>query len=184
MFREEGLDDLNTSVHIIREGEKALLPGMGIEDSRNRKRESEQEVAGEKNANGKRSASKPVGGGLFSKLGKATGPGPGATPRPAMPVSTTAPPPAFSTLPRAALIILLVAMVVPGFRYGSDSDKIMMAGADADIIRSAEMVENGSLIEGRQTSPTAVCTRWAHQGISKKSAGCVFPRLHNVQLQM
>jgi len=165
VFREEGLDDLNTSVHIIREGE--IAPDIGIDDVR---REDFQD---ERNVNGKRNA--PKAGGLFSrsKLGKSTGSEPG--PRTTMPASTTAPPPPFSTLPRAALIILLVAMVVPGFRYGGGNDKVMMGGADADVIRTAEMVENGSMIEGRQASPTSVCTRWAHQGMFEppQDSGCV-----------
>jgi hypothetical protein len=31
------------------------------------------------------------------------------------------------------------------------------------VIRASELVENGSVIEGRQNSPTSICTRWSHQ---------------------
>jgi hypothetical protein len=155
VFREEGLDDLNTSVHIIRDGEQTILPGTGHEDIRKQR----LEVGSGGDGNGKATVPKP--GGFFSKLGKASGPGLGS--RATTPSPNAPPPPAFATLPRAALIILLVAMVVPGFRY-SGSERVIIAGADADVIRTSEMVENGSLIEGRAASPTAVCTRWAHQG--------------------
>ena len=76
--------------------------------------------------------------------------------------SANAPPVSFTSLPRVALLIMLIAVVVPAFRYGDDSG--FAGGADADVIRTAEFVENGSAIEGRQSSPTAVCTRWAQQG--------------------
>lgn len=135
MFKEEGLDDLNTSVHIIREGESA--PDLGPEIVH-------------------RGTIAPKDGGL-SKLGTKSIPG-------LKPANSSAPPSAFSTLPRAALIVFLIAMVLPGFRYGSDGDGTM-AGAEADVIRGAPMVENGSMIEGRDTSPTDTCTRWAHQGM-------------------
>ncbi len=53
---------------------------------------------------------------------------------------------------------------MPGFRYGGE-DKINISGADAGVIREAELVENASAIEGRQNSPTDVCTRWSQQGM-------------------
>jgi hypothetical protein len=58
----------------------------------------------------------------------------------------------------------LIAVVVPGFRYGGEG-KININGADAGVIREAELVDNASAIEGRQNSPTAVCTRWSEQSM-------------------
>lgn len=142
VFREEGLDDLNTSVHIIREGESA--PDIGPPSP---------------HIHSSTKASKA--GGVSSKLGTVSGPGLGGTKA----ANSSTPGPAFTTLPRAALMIMLIAMVVPGFRYGSDSNgnTVSMPGVEADVIRSAEMVDNGALIEGRAESPTDTCTRWAHQ---------------------
>lgn len=78
--------------------------------------------------------------------------------RPSIKAAASAPPALLPTFPRVALIVLLICVVVPGFRYS-----VNIGGVDGGVIRAAEMVENGSMIEGRQNSPTAVCTRWAHQ---------------------
>lgn len=91
----------------------------------------------------------------FSKLMKG--------PRPQIRTASSAPPSSFSTLPRAALLAFLVAVVVPGFRYTSGKEHINISGADAGVIRNSELVDNGSTIEGRANSPTDICTRWAHQ---------------------
>jgi hypothetical protein len=81
--------------------------------------------------------------------------------RPTIRTTASAPPGMFPTIPRAALIVLLICVVVPGFRYSGGGENI--SGADAGVIRTPELVENGSMIEGRQNSPTAICMRWAHQ---------------------
>ncbi len=151
VFREEGLDDLNTSVHIHQEGEKSLLHDLRIENAKRLDTHSEEVLSTSVDKD-----RPPTPGGLFSKLGRGS--------RMSMTATSNAPPSSISSLPRAALLIMLIAVVVPAFRY-SGEDKIIVSGAEADLIRTAELVDNGSAIEGRQTSPTAVCTRWAHQGV-------------------
>ncbi|KAH8586172.1 hypothetical protein B0O99DRAFT_495809, partial [Bisporella sp. PMI_857] len=66
----------------------------------------------------------------------------------------------FSTIPRTAMIVFLIALVVPGIHYGTGKDKINMSIAEAGVITRAELVENGSMIEGRKDSSIDVCTRW------------------------
>lgn len=79
------------------------------------------------------------------------------------------PPTAFSTIPRVALLVFLIAVVVPTFVYsGRLQNNIHIVngnGADAGVIRGSELVDNGSRIEGRANSPTSVCTRWSHMSI-------------------
>ena len=82
---------------------------------------------------------------------------------PAMETATTAPPGLFPSIPRVGLIVLLICVVMPGFRYRGGTQSSLLSGADAVVIRTPELVENGSEIEGRQNSPTEVCTRWSHQ---------------------
>ncbi|KAI9051121.1 hypothetical protein LZ554_005224 [Drepanopeziza brunnea f. sp. 'monogermtubi'] len=79
--------------------------------------------------------------------------------------SATALPGNISSIPRFALIAVLLALVVPGFRYtgGEGRDSAAGAGADAGVIRSPEFVDNASTIEGRASSPTDICTRWSNQ---------------------
>ena len=98
----------------------------------------------------------------YSKLAKGS--------RPMIKSSATAPPGSFSSVPRVALIAFLIAVVVPGFRYSGGANKVNIGGADAGVIRTAELVENASTIEGRADSPTSTCTRWAHQSKSIGSA--------------
>jgi hypothetical protein len=69
------------------------------------------------------------------------------------------------------MIVFLIAVVIPGFRYSTGKDKINISGADAGIIMRAELVENGSAIEGRQDTATDVCTRWAHMGMAEVPQG-------------
>lgn len=80
--------------------------------------------------------------------------------RPTIKTAASAPPGLFPTVSRAALIVLLICVIVPGFRYSGGGN---IGSADAGVIRTPELIENGSMIEGRQNSPTAVCTRWSHQ---------------------
>jgi hypothetical protein len=153
VFKEEGLDDMNRTVHSVPGEEKKFLPVLEDEDSKRKytKSEGSDGDKDEDKENGKK-----VGQPWYSKLGKGS--------RPVIKSSSTAPPGSFSSIPRVALIACLIAVVVPGFRYGGE-DKINISGADAGVIREAELVENASTIEGRQNSPTAVCTRWSHQSM-------------------
>ncbi len=154
MFREEGLDDLNTSVHHD--------PGVDIntlqeEDAEDVKAYDLQQdgILKERDQNG--NIQKSGGQAWYSKLAKG--------PRPLIRTSATAPPGSFSSVTRVALIAFLIAVVVPGFRYGGGADRVDLPGADAGVIREPELVDNASTIEARQNSPTSICTRWSHQSM-------------------
>ncbi|KUJ20293.1 uncharacterized protein LY89DRAFT_579414 [Mollisia scopiformis] len=148
-FREEGLDDLTTSIYHDLQNYNFSPPLIKKEDSNDKKRKFEEPLKeNEQKGNSKKS------GTWYSKLAK--------TPRPMVKSSATAPPGIFTTIPRVALIVFLIAIVVPGLRNRGDSE-VNMNGADAGVIREAELVENASAIEGRANSPTSICTRWANQ---------------------
>ncbi|KAH8663007.1 hypothetical protein BGZ60DRAFT_380019 [Tricladium varicosporioides] len=158
IFKEEGLDDLSTSVHPSHAATKAILP-LPIAGTQNGSN-SRSGIAGVSNTDAKEtpetsSDNKEGQAGWYSKLVK--------TPRPQIESATASPSRSFSSLPRITMIALLIAVVIPSFRYSSGGDHTNILGADAGIIRAEELVENGSLIEGRASSPTDVCTRWAHQ---------------------
>lgn len=159
VFREEGLDDLSTSVYRDphdNPNETATIPPATIkkEDSNEKKRKFEEplkEIGQKSNVNEREKK-----GGWYSKLAKGQ--------RPMVKNSATASPGSFTSIPRVALIVFLIAIVVPGLRSKGDTE-VNMNGADAGVIREAELVDNASAIEGRANSPTSVCTRWAQQGM-------------------
>lgn len=154
IFREEGLDDMNTSIHPSHPASKLHKQISADEEAKDAKISLESKESILKKEDTKDSQ---VGGDAawFSKLMKG--------PRPQIRTASSAPPSSFSTIPRVALLAFLVAVVVPGFRYTSGKDHINISGADAGVIRNSELVDNGSTIEGRANSPTDICTRWAHQ---------------------
>ncbi|KAL3427982.1 cell wall anchored protein [Phlyctema vagabunda] len=80
--------------------------------------------------------------------------------RPTIRTASSAPPSSFSTMHRVALIAFLIALVVPGLLPGKDNSNV--GTADAGVIPVANLVDNGSLIQSRQ-SATDVCTRWTQQ---------------------
>jgi hypothetical protein len=151
VFREEGLDDVNSHTrHITFEHAKApsVVERQVMEDEK-------PGVTFDhilKDLEHKNTGTEASKKGLFSIL---------RGPRPNIKTAASAPPGSIPTVPRAALIVLLICVVVPGFRYSGGGANIN--GADAGVIRTAELVENGSVIEGRQDSPTSICTRWSHQ---------------------
>lgn len=148
VFREEGLDDLTTSVYHDLHEYDFSTPSTPKEDSNEKKRKFEDPLKeNEQKGNSKK-------GGWYSKLAK--------NPRPMVTSSATAPPGSFTSLPRVALIVCLIAIVLPGLRNSGDTE-VNMNGADAGVIREPELVDNASAIEGRADSPTSICTRWAHQ---------------------
>ncbi len=151
VFREEGLDDLTTSVYRDLDASDISPPAIKKEDSNEKKRKFEEPLnENEQKGNSKKS------GGWYSKLAKG--------PRPIVKTAASAPPPSFTTIPRVALIVFLIAIVVPGLRNRGDTE-VNMNGADAGVIMKAELVDNASAIGGRANSPTSVCTRWAHQSM-------------------
>lgn len=154
VFREEGLEDMEHSVHRC-EGTKERTLNIREEDTTEsnvtfdgilKALEHKEQM---EHPEGSTHASLP----WYSKIGRGS--------RPKITTAASAPPSLFSSIPRVALIVFLIALVVPGFRYGGDSN-VNIPGADAGVIMRAELVENGSLIEGRQLSSTEICTRWAH----------------------
>ncbi|KAF4621544.1 hypothetical protein G7Y89_g14528 [Cudoniella acicularis] len=152
IFKEEGLDDLTTSIHPSHHATNPTpLPIIGTRDG-------PQKISGVSNM----ALKEDVGASnneeestWYSKLVK--------NPRPQIKAASAGPPGSFSTLPRAVSIVLLIAVVIPGFRYSNGEDKVNISGADAGVIKTEELVDNGSMIEGRANSPTDICTRWAHQ---------------------
>lgn len=144
VFREEGLDDLRWQPPL----DHSKIPSI-VEPAAERQPKvtfdhilKDSELTDKGNEETKKS--------LFGKL---------RGPRPTIKTAASAPPGLFPTVPRAALIVLLICVAIPGFRYSGSG----IGAADAGVIRTSELVENGSVIEGRQNSPTSVCTRWAHQ---------------------
>lgn len=182
-FKEEGLDDLSTSVHSVPvpESQEKLEDILAKERQLSRKRQGrsldrtdEREDDGDsihdsllsegsekENTRENHQAHKKSGSAAW-KFGF------GQRKRPMIKSSATAPPGSFSSLPRVAMLVFLIAVVVPGFRYTTNVDggksQVVMGGADAGVIgRKPELVENASTIAGRANTPTDVCTRWAHQ---------------------
>ncbi|KAK0104661.1 hypothetical protein ONS95_004936 [Cadophora gregata] len=157
VFREEGLDDLSNSVY--KDGPDIDLGSLheGDEDGFTMEADGDKNGGVVKESRYDQNCVKDGGAGQpwYSKLSRGS--------RPVIKSSATAPPGSFSSIPRVALIVFLVAVVVPGFRYGGGEDKVNIGGVDAGVIRTAELVENASTIEGRADSPTSTCTRWAAQ---------------------
>ena len=77
---------------------------------------------------------------------------PGSKGRPRVKSASGSPPRAVAGLHRIAMIAMLIALVVPAFNYCSRQSAVDMSGAEA-----------GPLLRKRETSPTDVCRRWAHQ---------------------
>jgi hypothetical protein len=158
-FREEGLEDLNTAIHPSHpayESNKSDLESSPMQDPKDFKASSETirtSTEGKDRSDATRTSIDSSR--WISSFFKGS--------RPTVKSSSTAPPGPVSSLPRVALIAFLIAIVVPGFKYSSGNGQAMMGGADAGVIRTGELVDNGSVIEGRANSPTDVCRRWAHQ---------------------
>lgn len=158
-FKEEGLDDLNRSVHpSFHNATNIPTPPNKAESFKSTKTTFDEILGDDDDKENSDAKQRREHAGWYSKIVKGQ--------RPVIRSSATAPPGSFSSVSRVALIAFLIAVVVPGFRYSSGSEKINISGADAGVIPEGILVDNGSTIEGRDNSPTDVCTRWAHQGTS------------------
>ena len=167
VFKEEGLDDLHVQLHPPHiELEYARSPRIEERDREKPKITFDHILKDleHKNEDEEGEMSKKAGG--FFGFGKLRGG------RPQIKTAASAPPGMFPTIPRVALIVLLICVVVPGFRYSGGAESI--GAVDAGVIRTPEMVENGSMINGRQDSPTTVCTRWAHQAANVNGTLYIF----------
>jgi hypothetical protein len=155
VFREEGLEDLNRSVHPAHNARTDTIPTTEHEETRGRNTTFDDILRDVKQKDPDDSEKKPRTSSWYSKMA-----------RPKIKGPVTTPPGTFSTIPRTALcIVFLIACVIPGFRYSTGRDKVNISGAEAGVMMRAELVENGSAIEGRQNSPTDICTRWSHMGM-------------------
>ncbi|RDL42076.1 Uncharacterized protein BP5553_02055 [Venustampulla echinocandica] len=157
LFREEGLDDLDNTIHpSSRSFTKTSTWAAGIDNARDTNSQADKsiDIGGKKQC--PKSSSSDDGYERYSRVVKPTQTVNSAA---AMPASSLA------TIPRAALVVILIALFVPTFR-SKIGVEVNINGADAGVIRTAELVENGSSIEGRANSPANVCTRWAHQAAS------------------
>ena len=157
VFREEWLDDVNCSVHspIGIDKRKCSIPTIELEETRGRNVTFDDILMDIEDKEHKVSESMRQKKGhapWFSKMA-----------RPKIKTTASAPPGSFSSLTRVTLLVFLIAVVVPGFKYSGGREKVF-GGADAGVMLKGrkELVENGSVIEGRQNSPTDVCTRWSH----------------------
>lgn len=155
VFREEGLDDSHGSVSRTEGESPETVPATDFMMNADRDNETFDGILKDSELSSAEPAKKAGNIAWLAKLAKGQ--------RPHLRSSASAPPGAFSTVSRSALIVFLIALVVPAFRYGSGKDNINISVAQAGVIRASEHVENGSLLEGRQATPTSVCTRWAHQ---------------------
>lgn len=157
VFREEGLEDLNRSVHPSHDARTDTIPTTEHEETRGKNTTFDDILRDVEQKDSDDLGKKPRTSSWYSKMA-----------RPKIKGAVTAPPGAFSTIPRTAFIVFLIACVIPGFRYSTGREKVNISGADAGVIMRAELVENGSAIEGRQESPTDICTRWSHMGMLQR----------------
>jgi len=161
IFREEGLDDLEHTVHpshlLQNDRKRSVSVAQGGDSDQHDKNDTFDGILKDlefKESSEESKKTRPSA--WFPKLGK----------RPRISSASSAPPGTFSTIPRTAMIVFLIAVVVPGFRYSNGKDKVNISGADAGVIMRPELVENGSMIDGRQESSADVCTRWAGQSMN------------------
>jgi hypothetical protein len=83
-------------------------------------------------------------------------------PRPMIKTSASTPPATFTSFTRVAMISLLIAVVIPGYRNIGREGDIPADGVGAGVIgRRAE--SKFQPLETRADTPTDICTRWSHQ---------------------
>lgn len=75
--------------------------------------------------------------------------------------SASSAPTGLATLPRVAMIVFLLGLVIPGF-LGSGKNGIPADGANAGVIKAREADGAGGVWR-REDSTTDTCTRWSHQ---------------------
>ena len=154
VFREEGLDDLDHAGHHTQEP----IPNADTDNRKYGHITFDAKLKGQEQNENVGDKKKQEASTWFSRIAKPS--------RPTIKSAASAPPGSLYTLSRSALIVSLIALMVPGFRY-STGIKSNISGADADVIRRSVLVDNGSTLEGRQNSPTSVCTRWSHQSTNR-----------------
>lgn len=155
MFREEGLDDLNTSVYHAPESTL-----NAVQDRRPEEHTKYGTVTFDKIL---KDIPKPQSVEIKKEGRSAWLPKMAKGSRPMIKSSASAPPGSFPTLSRTALIVFLIALVVPGSQY-LGKEKVNVVGADATPTLLRESIG----MNKRENSNTDVCTRWAHQGMSNK----------------
>ena len=153
VFKEVGLDNLDDDVHHSQVAKEAAVPDVEIEHPKQQSITFDDIVKDvEKSEKTEKKSSNQA---WLSKIGKVT--------RPMIKTSSSAPPGSLTTIPRLALIAILIAVVVPGFRPSGGEESVIVGGVNAGITRTAKLVESWSTIEGRTDGPTDICTRWGHQ---------------------
>ena len=162
VFRELGLDDLD---HTVYHGPEVIEHSVPEPTNREEKDERSsrqgnvtfEDILKDIPQRGEEdNVKKHTNAGWLPKLSRGA--------RPMIKSSASAPPGGFPTLSRSALLVCLIAVCVPSFQYyGSGKDKIVVGVADA----TPTMFKERTVLESRQNSDTAVCTRWANQGEMK-----------------
>lgn len=81
--------------------------------------------------------------------------------RPRIKTVSSAPPPSLFTFTGLSAIVLLIAVVLPGFSYYKSREEAVLGAADAGVIPNTSG-PSGPVLELRAESPTRACKRWAH----------------------
>jgi hypothetical protein len=81
--------------------------------------------------------------------------------RPKIKAAASAPPQTIASMSRLAMIVMLIAVILPTFSYYNGRQEVSMSGADAGVI--PPKVRQGPVLDIRQNSPTQTCTRWSQQ---------------------
>jgi hypothetical protein len=76
--------------------------------------------------------------------------------------SVSSAPPSMSTITRLSSVVLLIAILLPGFSYYQSREEAAPTLAEAGVIQTTA-AESRPILE-RENTPTEVCKRWAHQG--------------------
>jgi len=98
----------------------------------------------------------------YSRLGRVR--------RPRIRTVSSAPPPNMSTITRLSSFALLIAVLLPGYSYYNGRHEVAPNFADAGVIHTTA-AEAAPVLEVRDSSPTKVCKRWAHQSELKSQYG-------------
>ena len=156
VFREEGLDDLNTSIYRASEITTTSEPVQNRRSEEDTKYgrvtfdEILKDVPKQEDLDAKKKERSAV---WLPKMAKGS--------RPMIKTSASAPPGGLPVLSRFTLVVFLIALVIPGSQY-IGAGKVKVVGADA----TPTPVD----MERRALSGTSVCTRWAGQGMFADSS--------------
>ena len=81
--------------------------------------------------------------------------------KPAAAANSSSPPAALPSMPHVALVMVLLALVIPGIQHSITFGRLRFAGngVDGGVLRNRADVQ----LAERDDSPTDICKRWSHQ---------------------